>query len=121
MNPNPSQSFPLTIIQGATFIQIITYYDSDGNLVDLSGYSADMQFRSTVEDTGSPIIDASTGNGLIVINGTAGSITVAIPAATTAGLSDAQQMVYNLFITSPGGIVTALLAGNAVVQGSTIR
>lgn len=116
-----SQEFPLNIIQGATLIRTITYYDSNGDVVPLTGYSADMQFRSTVEDSGTPIIELSTGNGLIVISALAGQITFTIPSVTSAGLSDGQILAYNLFITSPGGVVTALLGGQAIVQGSTIR
>lgn len=120
MNNDPSQNFPLNIIQGATLIQTITYYNPDGSLVNLSGYTAEMVFRTTVQDTGDPIISLSTSSG-IVINGVAGTITFTIPATTTATLTDGQQMVYNLFLTSGAGVVSALLAGPAYVQGSTIQ
>lgn len=116
-----SQNLPLNIIQAATLIKIITYYDKYGNVIDISGYTADMQFRSNVEATGDPIIEASTYNGLIIINGTLGTITISIPSTTTAMLLNGQLMVYNLFITSPGGVVTPLLAGQSIVQGSAIK
>jgi hypothetical protein len=116
-----SQSFPITIVQGATYILPINYYQPDGSVVNLSGYSADMIFRATVQDTGSPIIEVSTSLGTIIINGVNGIITLTIPSTVTALLQDGQQMYYNLFITSPTGIVTPLLAGPAYVEGSTIR
>lgn len=116
---NPSQNFPITIIQGATLSQTLNYFDPNGNPVDLTGYTADMQWRSTVEDTGSPILESSTGNGLIIISGN--TLTYSVTSVSTSPLTNGQQMVYNLFITSPGGIVTALLAGPSYVQGSTIR
>lgn len=119
-NQDPSQNFQLNIVQGATLIQTITYYGSSGDPVDLSGYSAEMFFKTTVQDTGSPIISLSTSSG-IVINGPTGTVTFTVSASTTSELTDGQKMVYNLFITSPSGIVTSLLAGPALVQGSTIQ
>jgi hypothetical protein len=116
-----SQVFPINIVQGATLIRQITYYDTNGNPVNLTGYTADMQFRSTVQDTGSPIIDLSTANGGISINALAGTITFTISSTISAILSDGQQMVYNLFLTSGTGVVTPLLSGPSYVQGSTIR
>lgn len=116
-----SQEFPLNIVQGATLIIEITFYDPDGNVVNLTSYTADMIFRKTVEDTGDPIIELSTENGLIVINGTAGTITFTLPANQSVLLFNEQEMVYNLFINSPTNVITPLLAGPAYVQGSTIR
>ena len=116
---DPSQNFPITLIQGATFIMSITWYDPDGNPVDLTGYSARMVWRGTVQDTGNPIIDLSTTNGLITISGSL--LTFTVPAATTTTLEDGQQMVYNLFITSPTNIVNPLMAGPSICQGSTIQ
>lgn len=118
---DPSQAVPLTIIQAATFIQAITWFGPDGNPIDLTGYSADMQFRETVEDTGSPIIHISTTGGGITLGGVLGTVTCTVSSTTTSALSNGQQLVYNLFLTSPGGVVYPLMAGPAYVQGSTIR
>jgi hypothetical protein len=121
MTPNPSQNFQINIIQGATLMQTITYYDYSGNIIDLTGYTANMQWRSTVEDTGTPIISLSTSNGLIIISGVKGEVTYIIPSYITSTLSNNQLLKYNLFLTSPGGIVTALLGGQSIVEGTTIR
>ncbi len=118
---DPSQTVPLTIIQGATFYQLITWYGPDGAVIDLTDYTADMQFRATVEDTGAPIIDISTAGGGIVLGGAAGTVALTISSTTTSALTNGQQMAYNLFVTSPGGVVYPLMAGTAYVQGSTIR
>jgi len=115
-----SQNFPITLIQGATYTQTITWYNPDGSVVNLSGYTAQMNFRVTVEDTGTPVIQLSTGAGSITINGTAGTVTFTVPASVTQGLSNGQTLVYNLFLTSGTAVVTSLLAGPAFIQGSTI-
>ena len=119
-----SQNFPLIIPQGATVVRTISYQDSDESPVILTGYSAKMQFRDAIDSTGDPVIDLSTANGLIVIAGTAGTISFTIPAATTAELLDGRQLVYDLFIYSGAsytGIATRLLSGQAVVSGSVTQ
>lgn len=116
-----SQNFPIRIIQGATKVQQITWYNSDGDVINLTGYTAQMMFRATVEDTGDPIISLSTDDGSIVINGPAGTVTFTISSTITAALANGQTMVYNLFLTDDNGIVTSLFAGPSIVQGSTIR
>lgn len=121
MNPDPSQNIPLSIVQGATFVQQFTWYGPDGTPINLTGYSADMKFRGTVEDTGIPIIDASTISGGIVLGGINGTVTVTISSTTTSALSDGQQMVWNLFLTSPSNVVYPFAAGMATVYGSTIQ
>lgn len=116
-----SQNLDLIIIQGATLIKTIVYLAPDGSAVNLTDYTADMIFRNTVEDTGAPVIELSTADNSIVINGIAGTVTVTMPSVITAALTNGQILYYNLFIYSPTGIVTGLLAGKAIFQGSTIR
>lgn len=118
---NASQNLPIAIIQAATLIKTIYYLDPNGDPVNLTSYTAKMMFRTTVEDTGSPIISLSTDDGSIVINASLGIVTITISSAITSLLLDGQQMVYDLFLYSPTGIVTPLLAGPACVYGSTIR
>lgn len=120
MNPDPSYNVPLQIVQGTTLIRQIQYLDPYGNPVNLNRYTAAMDFRSTVQDTGNPIISLSTSNSSIVINGVAGTVTFTISSTITSTLTDGQKMVYNLFIYSPTNIVTSLIAGPAYVEGSTI-
>ncbi len=116
-----SQNFPLVIPQGATYIRTIEYLDSDEEAINLTGYTALMQFRNTVESEGDPIIELSTSDGTITITALTGLITISIPASTTEALDNALEMVYDLFIYSPTNIATRLLAGNATVSGSVTR
>jgi hypothetical protein len=120
-NPDPSQNIPLSIVQGATFVQQFTWFGPTGLPNDLTDFTADMQFRSTVQDTGTPIIEVSTGVGGIVLGGITGTITVTISATITATLSDGEQLVWNLFLTSPAGVVYPFAAGPSTVFGSTIK
>ena len=78
--------------------------------VDLTGYTANLQIRpfplSTTID-----YDASSN---IVLGGTAGTITLTIPATATAGFTF-WQGVYDLILTSSAGVVTRLLMGSVTV------
>lgn len=117
----PNQNFQINIVQGATVMKTITYINPDGDVVNLTGYTARMMFRTTVQDTGTPIITLSTSDNSIIINGSNGNVSFVISSTITAALSDGQLMYYNLFLYSPTGIVTPLLSGSAIVEGSTIR
>jgi hypothetical protein len=81
--------------------------------VDLTGYTATMQFRPFA---GSPTLyyDASSN---IVLGGTAGTILLTIPAATTETFTWFQG-VYDLLMTDSSGVVTPLLAGQVVITSS---
>ena len=78
--------------------------------VDLTGYTANLQIRpfplSTTID-----YDASSN---IVLGGTAGTITLDIPATATA-LFTWWNGVYDLILTDSSGNVTRLLQGSVIV------
>ncbi len=116
-----SQNFPLVIPQNATVIKTLTYLDPDNIPVNLSGYTAKMDFRITVVSTGDPVINLTTENGGISINGTLGKVTFTITSTVTGNLENDQVLYYDLFIYSNTGVATRLLAGVATVSGSVTR
>ena len=66
--------------QGATFSQVITYKNASNQPINLTGYTARMQVRESVE---SPIVllNLSTENDGIAIDGAGGTLTLNGPAA----------------------------------------
>lgn len=72
----------LTIEQGAAFLRIVIYRDNNGNPVDLTGYTAKMQIRKT-KDSSTVILELSTSNGLLVLGGVSGTITMALATGDT--------------------------------------
>lgn len=80
--------------------------------VNLTGYTATMQFRAF--PGGTLLIDVST---YITLGGTAGTIALSIPATVTETFTW-WNAVYDLFLTSSSGVATALLAGNVAVTAS---
>lgn len=111
----------VVIPQGATWTRTITFLDPDEEVVDLTGYTAEMMFRETVESSGAPVISLTTADNSIVINGPVGTVTPIISKTLTAALIDGQVLYYDLFIFSPTGIATRLLTGIACVSGSVTR
>jgi hypothetical protein len=83
---------------------------ASSNPVDLTGYTATMQFRPF---TGSPVLlyDASSD---IILGGVAGTITLTISATDTETFTWGPA-VYDLLLTDSSGNVTALLKGSVNV------
>ena len=116
----PAGRYNLLIEQGATFEIELQYKDSNGVVVDLTGYSGRLQIRPSI---GSPTaylclsssLNADgTGLNFSGSNGstppTSGSIGVYISAATSSMLTF-NTGVYDLEIAS-GSFVSRLLQGN---------
>lgn len=111
--------FDITINQGATFELTITYKDSAGTAINLTGYTARMQVRETYSSS-STVVSLTNGSG-ITLGGAAGTIAILISAATTAALTAPFSGVYDLEIVSGGGVVTRLLQGAATVSPEVTR
>ena len=107
---------PLEAYQGATWEVDMTYRDSAGTIVDLSGYSAQMQVRTRQAST-TVELTLSTANGRITLGSTSPNITLAV-AATDMTL--AGTYVYDLKLTQ-GSDVTVLLQGDLTVAPAVTR
>jgi hypothetical protein len=116
----PAGRYNLLIEQGATYTLELQYKDSNGVIVDLTGYSGRLQIRPSI---GSPtaylclsssLNPDGTGLNFSGSNGTtpptSGSIGVYI-SATTSSMLTFDTGVYDLEIQS-GTFVTRLLQGN---------
>ena len=111
-------TYDITIEQGATFSQVITYKES-GVAINLTGYTARMQVRSTLESATS-VVELTTANSRIALGGVAGTISLTISATDTAALT-AGRGVYDLELVSGSGIVTRLLQGVCTISRNVTR
>ena len=106
--------YTLNIYKGATLDITFTYKDSAGNPVNLTGYTARLQVRASV-DAAAFLLELTTalvaGSG-IVLGGAAGTIQLVAPAAATAAYTW-DEGVYDLELISGTGVVTRLLQGPA--------
>ena len=111
-------TYDILIEQGATYSQVITYKEA-GVAVNLTGYTARMQVRATLESA-STLVELTTANSRITLGGSAGTITLTISATDTAALT-AGRGVYDLELVSGSGIVTQLLQGVATISRNVTR
>ena len=90
--------------QNAEFSTTINLKDSQGDVINLSGYSASSQMRKSYYST------SATSFNVSVSNTTTGEITVAMSSANTANLNPGRYM-YDVIITSPQSQVTRVVEG----------
>lgn len=110
--------YDITIEQGATFQMSLTWKDSTGAPVNITGYTARMQVRGNYESEDTLVSLTSSGGG-IVLGGALGTIAITISASVTQ-LLQLEEAVYDLELVS-ASTVTRLLQGKAVVSREVTR
>lgn len=128
----------IEVFQGAYWSQALLWKDGDGNPVDLTGYTAEMQVRRSFTDPTpeivlqtNPKVGGGAGNGRITLGlvedppGTPlYNILLEIEATATAALeatpSD-RRWRYDLELVPPGGQVRRLLMGRFKVSLEVTR
>lgn len=104
--------------QGATWDTQLTWKIA-GTPVDLGGYTARMQARSTVDAT-TTVFSWTSAGGQIVLGGAAGTITLNIADSVTSTYADGTY-VYDLEVESSGGVTTRLLEGTFTIVPEVTR
>lgn len=109
--------YDLALEQGATFRLTITWTDSGGTPINLTGATAHMSIRSQVAntDTGAPWADLTTANGGITLGGAAGTIAILVTDAQTATMTQARGR-YDLYVTLSNGDRDRLMEGAVTVD-----
>jgi hypothetical protein len=87
--------------------------------VNLTGYTARMQIRETVESTAT-LHSMTTEDGGITLGGAAGTITLLISATDTAAFTF-ESGVYDLELVAGDGTVTTVIEGNVCLVSETTR
>lgn len=107
--------------QGSTLTRTITWKQSNGVPVDLSGFTARMHVRTAV-DAASVTLEASTSNGRIVLGGVAGTVTINVESSAMEAIA-AGSYVYDLELVSPTAtpVVTRLVEGTFTVDAEVTR
>ena len=102
------------IDQGATFTTTVTVTDSNGDAVNLSGYSVAAQIRKTFLSSSATAFTAS------ISNASSGEITISLTDTQTTVL-EAGRFVYDVLITASGGTKTRVVEGQVTVNPSVTR
>jgi nucleoside phosphorylase len=113
-----AERYDLYVDSGATYTDVITFRDSAGALVNLTGYTASLKIRPTVESS-TVSLSLTQASGL-TLGGAAGTVTITISAAQTTTLAGG-NFVYDLKVTSGGGVATRLVEGDVIVSAEVSR
>jgi hypothetical protein len=114
-----AENYTFVIDQGADWYLNLQYTDSAGTPINLTGYTAAMQFRLNVSSA-TAAISLTQASG-ITITGATGNLAIRATAAQTGALDDSAKYNYDLEITSPAGVVTRLIQGTATVSSQVTR
>ena len=104
---------------GATLLREIVWADSESDPIDLTGYTARMQIRRSVNNP-AVLADMTTENGGITLGTTDGKIALELTAEHTSEIS-AKAGVYDLELIDGDGFVTRLLQGEVEFSPETTR
>lgn len=104
----------ITIEQYSDFSTTINVEDVQGNVMNLTGYTAASQMRKSVYSSTATSFNAQ------ISNISTGEITISLTSANTANLSPGRYM-YDLMIYSPTNEKTRVVEGIAVVTPGVTR
>lgn len=110
----------LRVLQGSDFAHEYNYVDANGNVIDLTNYTARSQFRELVTDVAF-FYEATTGNGKITIDGATGKITLKVPASDSSSWTAIYNAVYDLEIVAPDTTVTRIVEGKVTIDPEVTR
>lgn len=104
----------LTVDQGSTFRATVDVTDSDGDPLNLVGYTVAGQIRKSYYSL--TAIDFGTN----IINTNSGTIEITLTSEQTNSMRSGRY-VYDIEITSPGGEITRVLEGQVEVTPGVTR
>jgi hypothetical protein len=111
-------TYDISAEQGSDYLATITYKNSSGVLVNLTGYTARMQVRRTLSSDDAYLRLTSAGG--LALGGAAGTIGITISAAAMETVPSGSY-VYDLEIIDTNGKVTKILKGDFEVAGEATR
>ena len=117
--PSEAGLLDITLDQGADRTIINTWKDSEGALMDLTGYTGVMQIRETKSGT-EALLELTTENGGLAMGGVAGTITMVFTDTQTAAL-DFDEGTYDLLLYDSTMKARRLLQGKIINSKSTTR
>jgi len=104
----------LYIDQGTDFTITVDVTDAAGDVLVLTSYSALAQVRKTYSSSSAAVAFTTS------ISEALGQVTLSLNDTQTKAL-EAGRYVYDLNITSPGGVTTRVVEGQAVVTPGVSR
>ena len=103
----------LIIDQGTDYSTSINLTDDDGNVVNLSGYTANGQIRKTYSSSNAVTFG-------ITLESTSGVVILALTDAQTANMT-AGRYVYDVFVTDTLNVTSRIVEGIVTVTPRVTR
>lgn len=103
----------ITVDQGADFETVINVTDDNGDVIDLTGYTANAQMRKHYTSSNATSFSTSISSG-------SGTVTLSL-SANTSGSIAAGRYVYDCELRSSGNVVTRLVEGIVTVTPQVTR
>lgn len=103
----------IVIDQGTDYTAVVDVVDTSGATYDLEGYTVAAQMRKNYTSSAATTFVAEH-------NGIGGAITLSLTNTTTATLEPGRYL-YDVEITSEGGVVTRVVEGIATVTPGMTR
>lgn len=98
----------IVIEQGSDFSATFTIKNADNSYLNLLGFTAECKMKKSYYTSSFVPLNVS------FTDRSKGAITLSLPAATTSTLSP-KRYVYDIILTSPGGVKTRVIEGIATV------
>lgn len=111
--------FRIIAAQNADYDLLVTWKDSTGSPINLTGFTAALQVRLTYGEA-TTVISLTNGSGL-TLGGAAGTIAIHIPYSLTAPLQAPKGYVYDLRVASGSGAATRILEGELFLSPTVTR
>jgi hypothetical protein len=105
--------------QGTSLVKSVVWKDSTGTPVPLTGFSARMQVRETI-DSDEVLLELSTSNQKIELVPLLGKVTLRFSPLDTSGAYWTKGR-YDLELTSPSGTVTRIIKGKISLSKEITR
>jgi hypothetical protein len=110
-----------SVEQGSKEVRTMTWKDSGGTGIDITGYLIRMMVRKGEEDEDTILsLDSDAIGGIVLTTPGSGIFTVTITATQTAALPDG-AWVYDLEMDDQAGDVTRLIEGTFTVDREITR
>ncbi|CAB4122175.1 hypothetical protein UFOVP26_109 [uncultured Caudovirales phage] len=113
------QKINLTIEQGATFRYKFAWVDTKKRAINLTGYTARMQIRATVEDV-AILAELTTSNGGLVVSEISGIVSLLMSDTQTSAFNWTKG-VYDIELISPNSEVYRMVSGSVTVSKEVTR
>lgn len=110
--------YTLTLQRGEPLKRRWTFEESEGNAytpLDLTGYHALLQVRSSADETSGLLLEASDADGTIIMGGDEGWIEFDVPASDILQIS-AGTYAHDFVLVEPGGDPRYVLSGPVRVE-----